>query len=211
MNDRHLEQLCKRANEFYERGDAFGGSGNLSLRKGENVFITPTATALKDLQPASLARITLSGASEGDVRPSKEYPFHLAIYRNRPDMAAVVHLHSPNTVAVSCLRDLNASEPLPALTPYYIMRVAPLGVVDYFRPGSDELAAAVGETAKEFDCMLLRNHGLICAGSSFGEAADRAIELEETCRLFLTLQHHSIRTLTPKEINDLTSTFPPKN
>lgn len=210
MTDSMLEELCRRANEFYDRGDAFGGSGNLSLRAENIVYITPTGYALKDLRPADLARIDLGGTLLGENRPSKEYPFHLAVYGSRPGAAAVVHLHSPHAVAVSCLADLDDTRPLPALTPYYIMRVAPLGVVDYYPPGSRALAASVGEIAKDFSCMLLRNHGLICTGSTFGEAADRAMELEETCRLFLLLRGDRIRELTAEEIRVLEEAFPEK-
>lgn len=205
-----LEELCRRANEFYDRGDAFGGSGNLSLRAEKIVYITPTGYALKDLRPPDLARIDLGGTLLGENRPSKEYPFHLAVYRNRPDVAAVVHLHSPYAVAVSCLANLDKTRPLPALTPYYVMRVAPLGIVEYHPPGSDALATSVGEIAKDFSCMLLRNHGLVCTGSTFGEAADRAMELEETCRLFLLLRRESIRELTAEEIRFLEEMFPEK-
>jgi ribulose-5-phosphate 4-epimerase/fuculose-1-phosphate aldolase len=123
-------------------------------------------------------------------------------------VSAVVHLHAPHAVAVSCLADLAEPTPLPALTPYFIMRIAPLGVVGYFRPGSEELAAAVGEKAVSVDCMLLRNHGLICTGSTFAEAADRALELEETCRLYLTLGSRNARTLTSAEVRELEEAFP---
>ena len=201
-----LVDLCRRADEFYARGDAFGGSGNLSVRIDETVWITPTGCALKDLSPAQMSRMTLSGEVV-DNRPSKEYPFHLGIYRARPDVHAIVHLHSPHAVAVSCLAGISEPDPLPPLTPYYIMRVAPLGVVEYFRPGSEELAAAIAEKAERFDNMLLRNHGLICTGADFKDAADRAIELEETCRLFFILHGHEVRLLSPKEIQSLKDVY----
>ena len=202
-----LTDLCRRADEFYARGDAFGGSGNLSVRIDDAVWITPTGSALKDLSPDRLACLSLDGEASGDNRPSKEYPFHLGIYRSRPDVRAIVHLHSPHSVAVSCLAGIGEPNPLPPLTPYYIMRVAPLGVVDYFRPGSGELADAIAEKARRYDNMLLRNHGLICTGSDFKDAADRAIELEETCRLYFILHGHHVRVLSPDEIQDLRSTF----
>lgn len=66
-----------------------------------------------------LAHIDLSGAPLNANAPSKEYPFHLAIYRSREDAKAVVHLHSTYSVALSCLESLNPEEPLPAITPYW--------------------------------------------------------------------------------------------
>lgn len=208
MNDEEIELLCRRADEFYERGDAFGGSGNLSIRRDDRVWVTPTGFPLRGLRPADMAEVDLDGTLQGRNRPSKEYPFHLALYRARPDVNGIVHLHAPHAVAVSCLTDLAEPEPIPALTPYFVMRVAPLGVIDYFAPGSDGLAAAVGAKAADVDAKLLRNHGLICVGSSFADAADRAIELEETCRLYLLLRGSPIRTLTGDEVHHLRKKFP---
>ena len=207
MRETMLEDLCRGGDDFYARGDAFGGSGNLSVRSGGAVWITPTGSALKGLRPADLAEVDLDGSPRGENRPSKEYPFHLAIYRQRSDINAVVHLHAPHSVAVSCLAELRDHDPLPPLTPYYVMRVAPLGVVDYFRPGSDDLAVAVGEKAADFDCMLMRNHGLICTGPTFADAAARAVELEETCRLYFIIRGSPVRTLSDDDIRDLRHAF----
>jgi ribulose-5-phosphate 4-epimerase/fuculose-1-phosphate aldolase len=207
MEQGPLEQLCEAADDFYRRGDAFGATGNLSVRVEEAVWITPTGRPLKGLRPAALACVGLDGAVRGENRPSKEVPFHLAVYRARADVRAIVHLHAPHTVALSCLEGLDPEEPLPPLTPYYLMRVAPLAVVPYFRPGSPALADAIGAAARTHDCLLLRNHGLVCTGTRFPEAVDRAVELEETARLFFLLRGERTRTLTPDEVAELRSVF----
>ncbi|HUE96796.1 MAG TPA: class II aldolase/adducin family protein [Longimicrobiaceae bacterium] len=208
MSTPELARLCEIGDQLYARGDAFGATGNLSVRVDDEVWITPTGRSLQGLGPDRLARIDLEGGTLGENRPSKEYPFHLACYRARSDVRAIVHLHAPHTVAVSCLAALDPVEPIPALTPYYVMRVAPLAVVPYHRPGSEHLAAAVGEAVLEHDCMLLRNHGSICTGRNVGEALDRAIELEETARLFLLLRNHDVRHLSPAEVAELRRVFP---
>ena len=207
MSVSELERLCEVGNDLFARGDAFGATGNLSVRLEDEIWITPTGQPLKALAPDRLACIDLKGEVIGPNRPSKEYPFHLSIYRDRPDLRAIVHVHAPHSVAVSCLAKLDPAEPIPAITPYYVMRVAPLAVVPYFRPGSDELAAAVRKAAADHDCMLLRNHGSICAGRSIGEAMDRALELEEAARVFLLLRHDHVRYLTPAEIDELRRSF----
>lgn len=207
MSEPELERLCEVGDDLFARGDAFGATGNLSVRLDGVVWITPTGQSLKGLTPDRLARVDLQGEVIGSIRPSKEYPFHLAIYGARPELRAIVHLHAAHTVAVSCLAALDPAEPIPAITPYYIMRVAPLAVVPYFRPGSNELAAAVRDAAEAHDCMLLRNHGSICAGRSVAEAMDRALELEETARLFLLLRDHDFRRLTEAEVDDLRRSF----
>jgi len=203
-----LEKLCEVGTNLYDRGYAFGSTGNLSVRINDEVWITPTGRSLKGLTTDELACINLKGAQHNAQRPSKEYPFHLAVYRKRKDARALVHLHSTYSVALSCLESLDAEEPLPPITPYYLMRVAPLAVLPYLRPGSSELAEAVGQAAEFHDCLLLRNHGLIALGADLNEAVDRAEELEETARLSFLLRNQALRRLTREEIEELATIFP---
>jgi 3-dehydro-4-phosphotetronate decarboxylase len=207
MSDLLLEQLCDVANSLFERGYAHGSTGNISVRVGSEVWVTPTGQSLRGLSPYALARLDAGGERLNENSPSKEYPFHLAIYGQRPEARAVVHLHSTYAVALSCLESFDGDESLPPLTPYYFMRVAPLAVLPYFRPGSAALAGAVEEAAAAHHSMLLRNHGLICAGSSLPEAADRAEELEQTARLHFILRGEKTRALSPDDVQDLLDAF----
>jgi ribulose-5-phosphate 4-epimerase/fuculose-1-phosphate aldolase len=202
-----LEQMCETAQSFFDRGYAFGSTGNLSVRIDDTVWITPTGLPLKGLTPARLAQINMEGDTLNGNKPSKEFPFHLGVYRRRPEARAIVHLHSTYAVALSCLDDLDQDKPLPAITPYYFMRVAPLGIVPYFRPGSNELASAVEATASAHHSMLLRNHGLITSGVSWNEAVDRAEELEETAKLYFLLRGEKLRELNEAEIADIRRVF----
>lgn len=207
MNTKTLEQLCETAASFYDRGYSFGSTGNLSVRIGDEIWITPTGQPLKNLTPSALARIDIEGKSYNDNQPSKEFPFHVGVYRQRPDAHAIVHLHSTHSVALSCLEELNPESPVPPLTPYYLMRVAPLAVLPYFRPGSPQLAETVERAAPAHNCMLFRNHGMTCVGAQMSEAADRAEELEETAKLYFILRGERVRHLTADEIEDLRRTF----
>jgi ribulose-5-phosphate 4-epimerase/fuculose-1-phosphate aldolase len=203
-----LNELCAAASSLYERGYAHGSTGNLSIRRNDVVWITPTGAPLRGLTLDDLACVTMSGESLRQPQPSKEVPFHLAAYRARPQAMAVVHLHTLHAVALSCLADVGPDGALPALTPYFIMRVAPLGVVPYFPPGSSELAEAIGTALRSARSLLLRNHGLLTTGAMLAEALDAAEELEATARLFLLLKGERLRTLTPGEIVDLRRRFP---
>ncbi len=195
-----LAKLCDVAESFHARGYAFGSTGNLSVRVDDEVWITPTGRSFRGLTPADFACVTLTGERKNDRRPSKEYPFHLGCYRAAGERAkALVHLHSTYSVALSCLAELDPQQPLPIITPYYLMRVAPLGIVPYLRPGSAELGAAVEAAAGAHDCLLLLNHGLICLGGSIEEAVDRAEELEETAKLHFLLRGEGTRSLTAME------------
>ena len=206
-----LELLCDIGASFFARGYAFGSTGNLSVRTEAEILITPTGRSLRNLRPEDLACIDEAGTPLNAARPSKEYPFHLAAYRAAGRRAAaIVHLHSPHAVALSCLDNLNEREPLPVITPYYLMRVAPVAVVPYFRPGSEELGAAIGQAARDHDTILLRNHGLVCLGRSLEEAVDRTDELEETARLYFLLRGEKLRELTAGQQAEIARVFPRK-
>lgn len=199
-----LERLCAIARSFFERGLAFGSTGNLSLRIGSEIWITPTGESFRALAPDRLAAIDIEGNPLNVNKASKEYPFHLGCYRAAGDRAqALVHLHSPYSVALSCLETIDEAEPMPVITPYYLMRVAPLGIVAYHRPGAQELADAVTKAAASHDVILLRNHGSIALGRTLEEAVDRAEELEETAKLYFLLRGEKTRVLTVAEREEI--------
>ena len=203
MTESALEQLCEVADSLFARGYAHGSTGNISVRLGDEIWVTPTGLPLRGLAPERLARLDATGNRLNANAPSKEHPFHAAIYRQRPEARAVVHLHSTYAVALSCLDSFDGDGSIPPLTPYYFMRVAPLAVLPYFRPGSPALAEAIERVAAAHHSILLRNHGLICAGSTLTEAADRAEELEQTARLHLILRGERVRTLSPDDVREL--------
>jgi ribulose-5-phosphate 4-epimerase/fuculose-1-phosphate aldolase len=171
---------------FY-RGYSFGTAGNVSIRVGQAVFATPTGSSLGSLEANSIARCDLAGNVNGTAKPTKELPFHLAVYRARPQSNAVVHLHSTYATAASCLADLNVEDALPVLTPYYGMRIPNLPVVPYLPPGDPELGREVEKRIAGTPAVLLRNHGSIAVGGSLAEAAALAEEIEEAARLFFIL------------------------
>jgi 3-dehydro-4-phosphotetronate decarboxylase len=204
-----LQELCDIAASFFARGYAFGSTGNLSVLIGDDVWITPTGRSFRNLAPGDLACVSRTGERRNVNQPSKEYPFHLGCYRAAGSRAAaIVHLHSTYSVALSCLADLNPEGPLPLITPYYLMRVAPLAIVPYLRPGSQELGDAVAEAARDHDCLLLRNHGLIALGHTMNEAVDRAEELEETAKLAFLLRGAKLRELNAAEQADIRQHYP---
>jgi 3-dehydro-4-phosphotetronate decarboxylase len=204
-----LESLCATAASFYARGLAFGSTGNLSVRVGGDLYVTPTGSSLGNLKPADIAQVRISdGAALNDRKASKETPFHLACFRAAGERAsALMHLHSTYTVALSCLDELDPASPMPVFTPYYLMRVQPLAVIPYFRPGSQLLADAIGAAAADHDSFLLRNHGSITLGASIEEAVDRIEELEETAKLWFLLRDQKLRLLTAGEQADIIETF----
>jgi ribulose-5-phosphate 4-epimerase/fuculose-1-phosphate aldolase len=199
-------ELCDVALSLYQRGYTFGTAGNMSVRCGDVVLITPTNSSFGRLTPGMIARVDLAGASLGGAKPSKELPFHLAAYEADSSAGAVVHLHSTHAVAVSCLRGVNCEDALPVLTPYYAMRLPRLPVVAYCPPGDPALGPAVREALRGTRACLLRNHGSIAVGATLLEAAALAEEIEEQARLALILAGRG-RELTVDEIAELRRRF----
>ena len=123
--------LVERGRSLYDRGYAHGSSGNLSTRVDEGILITPTGSSLGRLDPAKISKVDNKGAHVSGDPPSKESFLHLAMYAERPDARAIVHLHCTCAVAVSCLVHENTRDVLPPLTAYYVMRVGRLPLIPY--------------------------------------------------------------------------------
>jgi len=178
-----------------------GSSGNVSLRRGDELLVTPTRTALARVGPDDLALLGLDGERRDGPAPSKEVPLHLAVHRTRPDALAVVHLHSPYAVAAACLPvTADGTAPLAPLTPYQVLRVGDVPVAPYAPPGSAELAAGVARLAPTAAALLLANHGSVTAGADLDAAADLAEELEAAARLHFLLRGGPYRTLTAEAV-----------
>ncbi|MBD0734312.1 aldolase [Streptomyces sp. CBMA29] len=195
--------LVAYAKLLSDRGLAHGRTGNLSVRTADGVLVTPTGAALGSLTEDGLAHVDGQGARLSGPPPTKELLLHLAVYRARPELRAVVHLHSHGAVAVSLLRETDPSDAIPPLTPYYVMRVGSLPVVPYFRPGDPAMAEAVGPLLTRSHCLLLAHHGTLAAGVTLADAAEAAEEIEATARLWLAVRSHDISTLTSDQIGAL--------
>jgi ribulose-5-phosphate 4-epimerase/fuculose-1-phosphate aldolase len=203
------DELCRAARSMFDRGLTHGSTGNLSVRVERGYLLTPTGASLGSLDPARLSRLDPEGRHvEGDA-PTKEAVLHLGMYRARPALGAVVHLHSTHSVAVSVLEGAAADDVLPPLTAYYVMRVGSLPLIGYFPPGDVALAAAVEAKARTHHALLLANHGPVVGGTSLAAAVDATEELEATARLYLLLRGERVRALSPEQVAELRRRYPP--
>ena len=121
--DESRRQLVELAASLFARGFSVGSAGNISVRLHDGYLITPTNSCLGRLEPARLARLDAAFRHVSGDKPSKEVFMHRSFYMARPETGAVVHLHSTMATAVSCLPDVNTDNPIPPLTPYFVMRV----------------------------------------------------------------------------------------
>ncbi len=172
--------LVKYSRLAHERGLTAAFGGNLSMRRGNLVFIKATGAVMDEMTAGQVAVITLDGRQVSGVRPSSEYRLHLAIYRGRPDVRAVAHLHPPYSIAASSLLE----DELPIVTPeaeIYLRRIP----IAPFRPaGTEELAETTVAEMGDCDAVLMARHGLVTVGRSLREAFYKAELVEESAKLW---------------------------
>ena len=202
------DQIAVLAKSLYDRGYGCGSSGNISVKLDDGFLITPTNSSMGRLDPARIAKVGFDGTHIAGDKPSKEEFLHLAMYEERPEMSAVVHLHSTHSVAISCMEEIDPEDVLPPITAYHVMRGGKCPLVPYFAPGDKALADAVRKTARHAHAMLLANHGPVVAGKSLEAAVYAAEELEETAKLYLMLRGEKTRFLTQAQVADLMVRFP---
>jgi L-fuculose-phosphate aldolase len=173
------EQLVQYSVRMLDDGLATGSAGNMSIRTGDQVLITPSGIAYRDLRAADICVIGLNGEGQGRTPtagpapvPSSETPMHLAVYA-ATGARAVVHTHSPEVIALSAVYD-----ELPAIHYAIVSLGGPVRVADYTRFGSDYLASVAVAAMNGRTAAILRNHGAVCYGSTLAEAYDRALLLE---------------------------------
>ncbi len=200
--------LVSLAASLFARGFSVGSAGNISVRLDDGYLITPTNSSLGRLEEGRISKLDTDFRHVSGDKPSKEVFMHRAFYMARQDAGAVVHLHSTQATAVSCLPDVDASNPIPPLTPYFVMRVGrTMPIVSYYRPGDPAMEPAIHAAARNARAVLLANHGPVVSGKTLTDAVYAAEELEESAKLYLMLRGTSPRLLTPGQVDDLLDTF----
>jgi L-fuculose-phosphate aldolase len=176
--------LIEAAQKMNFLGINQGTSGNLSLRVGGKMLITPSAIAYDTLEPSMIPRIDIGpgdGVFEGAYRPSSEWRFHHDIYAARPEIGAIVHNHAPYATALAMAR-----REIPACH-YMIARFggAPIRVAPYALFGTAELSAHVLDALAGRSACLLANHGCIATGPDIAAALAAAVELEALAKQYV--------------------------
>lgn len=200
--------LAELAASLFMRGFSVGSAGNISARLADGFLMTPTNSCLGRLDPARISKLDPEFRHVGGDKPSKEVFMHRAFYQARDDAGAVVHLHSTMATAVSCLPDVDQGNPIPPLTPYFVMRVGrTMPIVPYYRPGDPAMEPAIHAAAKDARAVLLANHGPVVSGRTLTDAVYAAEELEEAAKLYLLLRGTTPHLLTSAQVDDLLATF----
>ncbi|GGZ94191.1 class II aldolase/adducin family protein [Streptomyces bluensis] len=187
---RAWDELVATARRSVADGLVVGTSGNVSVRVGDTVLVTPTGVPYDRLTPDTVVGVDLDGRQVlGSLRPTSELPMHLAVY-GATGARAVVHTHAVHATAVSTL--------VPELPLIHYMSAALGGAVrvaPYATYGTQELAENMLRALADRTACLLQNHGTLTYGATLSEAYDRTAQLEWMCRVWLTAS--TVPGLTP--------------
>ena len=190
MNERaqKAQDCLKAAKLLYRRFLVNTYEGNVSVRLGDTILITPSAVCKEELEVDDLVEVDIAtgqtlSARNGRV-PSSETKMHLCVYKNRPDIMGVAHAHPPFATAYAV-----AGKPIETRA-YPEMRILydRIPLCRYGRPGTDDVNVDIPEVIKTHDVFLLANHGLVAAGPDAMTAAYRLEGVESIAKV-LTLTH----------------------
>lgn len=209
------EEICRVGRSLFERGYVHATAGNVSVRLDDGFLITPTDACLGFLDPAQLAKVDREGRQVAGERASKTLVLHRRIYEAQAKLGApagcVIHTHSTHCVTLT-LGECGA-ELLPALTPYFVMKVGHVPVVPYHRPGDPavgdrvaELVAQYGAQETPIRAVMLARLGPNVWHDTPAQAMAVLEELEETARLWMVSERRP-EPLSEGQIAELRSAF----
>lgn len=157
-----------------DKGINQGTAGNISVRVDEGFLITPSGVPYGEMVPADIVLMDLDANSTGTRKPSTEWRFHRDIMRQKPEVGAIIHLHSMFCTSLSMLH-----REIPAV--HYMIAAAggpTIPCVPYSTWGTQELADNILSALQNRLACLLANHGMVCVGPNLKKAAWLAVEVE---------------------------------
>lgn len=205
------DQIAMIIKKIYQSKLTTTSGGNISvINDSGDVWITPSAIDKGTLKSSDIICIKKDGTIVGKHKPSSEYPFHLAIYKHRPDIRAIVHAHPPGLVAFSIVRQIPNTNVIPQARKV----CGPIGYTPYALPGSTKLGELVAnEFSKGLNAIIMENHGTVVGGKDIIDAFQR-FEILEACARTI-INGHSVgkpNYLTDEQIDkfekQVTQTLP---
>jgi 3-dehydro-4-phosphotetronate decarboxylase len=214
MNETELRQeICRVGRSLFERGYVHSTAGNISLRLAEGFLITPSEACLGFLEPDRLAKVGADGLQLSGERASKTLMLHRRIYAADPDAACVIHTHSSHLVALTLVGVWKKQDILPPITPYYVMKVGHVPLIEYYRPGDAMVGELVARAIEQMRALgtpiravMLDRLGPNVWHNTPAAAMAALEELEETARLWL-LADRKAEPLSPQQIDQLRQQF----
>lgn len=174
------DEVVITCRELLSAGLVSGTSGNVSIRVGDLVAVSPTGVDYRALTAEQVGVHRLDGEpADAPLNPTSELPLHLAVYA-ATGAGAIVHTHSVAATALSCVAD-----ELPAVHYLVALFGGPVAVARYATYGSPELATHVVAALRERTACLIANHGAVVTGADSHAALTGSIYLEWLCEVYL--------------------------
>ena len=198
--------LVEIGQRVWTRGFVAANDGNFSVRLSENrILTTPTGVSKGFMRTEMIVKVNLEGkVIEGDRRfkPSSELPMHLEVYRQRPDVQAVVHAHPPYATAFAV-----AGIPLDrCILPEAVVALGAVPIAPFAVPSTEEVPRSIRELIRTYDAILLENHGALTVGNDLLSAYYRLETLEHTAHIiFNAMQLGKINVLSSDVVQRLNS------
>ena len=194
--------LLNMTHRSYEEALFAGTSGNLSVydREKETMIITPSSIPYETMKEEDLVLMKLSGEIiEGRHKPSSEWRMHAAVYKEREDVGAVVHTHSPYATSFAVNR-----EPIPIIL---IEMIPFLGgdmlVADFAMPGTEDVGREALKVLKGRNACLMSNHGVLAVGENLEQAHIRAIYAEDAAKIYSLAKSNGQVKEVPEEFVEI--------
>ena len=183
--------------ELSDKGLNAGSSGNISVRLGDGMLITPTGCTAETLRSSQIVPCGLDGTWKGPLAPSSEWAMHAEVYERVGTAQAVVHTHADNCVALAA-----HGKSIPAFH-YMLQSFGGKDVlcVPYHPFGTRELGAAAGKALEDRTACLMANHGMLARGKTLHEAFETTLRLEVIARQYrMALTIGAPKLLTDKQM-----------
>lgn len=166
MLDSHRQAVADAAVRLAGKGLVEGTAGNISVREGDHVAVTPTGADLAELRADQVAVTDMAGELvHGELEPTSELGLHLGLYE-RGSAGAVVHTHAPMATTLACVLE----EELPLVHYSMLAFGGPVRIAPYFTFGTEELADAVAAALEGRSAALMKNHGTVTQGPDLASA-----------------------------------------
>lgn len=175
-----------------------GTSGNCSVRLDDGFLVTPSGMSVDEMMPSSMVEMTFEGIAEPNKKPSSEWRFHRDILQQRPEINAVIHMHSMFATTLACLHlDIPPFHYMIAVAGGDTIRCAPYALF-----GSQALSDHALTALHERKACLLANHGMIALGQDLDDALAVAIEVENLCEQYWRILQVTGANASPPLLNE---------
>ena len=162
------KEICEVGHKLWAKGFVAANDGNISVKISENeYYCTPTGVSKGDLTPDMIIKVDKDGKKlEGKLNPSSEIKMHMRVYRERPDVTAVVHAHPPVATAFT-VADIDLDQ---YILPEAVLTIGDVPTCDYGTPSTMEIPDSLDPYLQDHDAFLLRNHGALTVGCNLQKA-----------------------------------------